>query len=77
MAPFNLEISDHAALRLKERRVTREQVRRCLAKGTLTAVDTNGRSIKRFAFKKRVLEVIYVERQLGFVIVTAYWRGEW
>lgn len=42
MTPFRLELSDHAAARLKQRLITREQVRNCVAKGTVLGFDLRG-----------------------------------
>jgi hypothetical protein len=52
-------------------------VRRCLAKGVLTGIDLRGRQVKRLREGKRILEVIAIEISGGFLVVTAYRRGEW
>lgn len=72
-----MEISGHATARIKQRRITRSQIRNCLVKGQVYGVDLGGRKIKRVKFGKRVLEVIYIEKSRGYLIVTAYWRNVW
>ena len=74
MSPFKLEISDHAAQRLKQRLITRDLVRQCVIKGQLVGFDIRGRVIREFLVGRRRLVVIYIEITLGVLVVTAYWR---
>ena len=75
MAPFRLEVSDHAALRLKQRSITREQVRTCIASGNVIGYDIRGRTISQIHFNGEFLIVIYLPIPLGAIVVTAYWGG--
>jgi len=75
MTPSKLELSDHAADRLKLRQITRKQVRDCIYSGTLSGTDLKGRRVKRKKFGKRLLEVVYIEILAGYLVITAYWRG--
>ena len=75
MTPFRLEISEHAALRLKQRLITREQVRTCVAKGSVLGFDLHGRHICQARVDGDDLIVIYIEIPQGVLVVTAYWKG--
>ncbi len=75
MAPFRLEVSEHAAFRLKQRSITREQVRACVASGNVIGYDVRGRTISQIHFNGDYLVVIYVPIPLGALVVTAYWGG--
>lgn len=74
MSPARLELSDHAALRMKVRQITRMQIRRCVAIGRMVAIDVNGRAVKECRIRNRVLVVVYIEVTGGALIVTAFWR---
>ena len=74
MAPARLEIPQHAALRLRQRRISRQMIRRCIARGQLLGIDVNGRSIAALAVGKRTLVVVYIAEKHGFLAVTAYWK---
>lgn len=74
MAPAHLDISTHAAERLRERLITRNQVRICLAKGRLCGVDVRGRYVKEVRIERRVLVVVYLQVKAGYLVITAYWR---
>lgn len=76
MSPFVLEVPKHAAERLKLRKVSRNLVRRCITRGELTEVRSNGRKIRRLQVGNRVLEVVYLDRAGGFILVSCYWEGE-
>jgi len=76
MSPFILEVPAHAAERLKLRKVSRSQVRRCITRGVLVEVRTNGRKTRRLQIGRRTLEVIYLDRAGGFILVSCYWEGE-
>ena len=76
MAPSRLDVSNHAKERLKQRKITRNLIRKVLALGTLVGADLKGRRIKQKKFGKRTLIVIYVENVGGQSVVTAYWKGE-
>ena len=75
MAPFRLEVSDHAALRLKQRSITREEVRSCIASGSIVGYDIRGRTISQIRLNGDVLIVIHLPIPLGAIVVTAYWGG--
>jgi hypothetical protein len=75
MSPFLVEISEHAATRLKQRVITRAQVRKCLASGT-KKLDLNGRKTKIQKFGNKTLEVIYLDVSGGYLVITAYWKGK-
>lgn len=62
---------------LRQRGITRSQVRRCLARGRVIGLDIGGRRIKRLSVNGKTLEVIYLEVAGGYLVVTAYFRGEW
>jgi Domain of unknown function (DUF4258) len=74
MAPFRLDISEHAAHRLKERGITREVIRRCISAGERTSLDVNGRLVKQLLFKDKILTVVYLELKGGALVITAYWK---
>lgn len=74
MSPFKLEISDHAAQRIKQRVITRALVRRCVVSGQIVGFDIRGRVIREMSFGKRKLVVVYLEIKLGALVVTAYWK---
>jgi len=75
MPPARLEISAHASERLRERLITRSQVRQCLAKGVLNGLDLRGRFVKEIAIEKRILVVVYLQAKAGYIVITAYWKG--
>lgn len=75
MSPFKIEYSLHATERLKERGITRQQIRLTLTHGRLAGIDLRGRKIKTLDFSKRKLEVVYIEDMSQIVVVTAYWKG--
>lgn len=75
MSPAHLEISEHAAERLRERVITRSQVRLCLAKGELTGLDLRGRFVREIKITKRILVVVYLQAKAGYIVITAYWRS--
>ena len=77
MSPVFVRISEHAASRMKQRGITRRQVRRCLTRGKAVGVDITGRRIKRIRVNHDVLEVIYLEVAGGYLVVTAYVKGVW
>ena len=77
MSPFRIEFSSHAQQRLKERTITRQQIRQCLTDGVLMGLDIRGRKVKNVLLSKRLLEVIYLETKNGTLIVTAYWKGRY
>lgn len=74
MSPSRLEISDHAAGRLRERQISRQAVRNCLAQGTLVGLDIGGRLVRTLTVGRRTLVVVYLEVKGGALVVTAYWR---
>lgn len=76
MAPFRVEISEHAAARFKQRAITRQDVRECVAKGRRVGFDLRGRFICLAQIAGRELVVVYIEIPLGVLVVTAYWKGE-
>lgn len=76
MAPSRLEISNHAKRRLKQRKITRNLLRKTLALGTLVRMDLKGRKIKQKKFGKRTLIVVYIENIGGQSVITSYWKGE-
>jgi hypothetical protein len=75
MSPAHLEISEHAAERLRERVITRSQVRQCLAKGDLIGLDLRGRFVKEIKITRRILVVVYLQAKAGYIVITAYWRS--
>jgi hypothetical protein len=75
MSPFLLQISEHARLRLKQRAITRSQVRKCLSSGE-KKLDLNGRKMKHQKIGAKFLEVIYLEIAGGYLVITAYWKGK-
>jgi len=77
MSPFILEISVHATGRLKLRKISRSLVRRCIVRGELIEVRPSGRQIRRLRIGNRTLEVIYINRPNGFILVSSYWEGEY
>ena len=76
MSPAKLEISDHAQDRLRQRRITRQQVRDALAGGEPIGVDLRGRRMVRKKIRGRYLIVVYLTVIGGFLLITAYWKGE-
>lgn len=76
MTPFRLEVSDHAAQRLRQRGITREAIRRNIALGQLAGLDVNGRLVKEYWVRRRCLVVVYLEMRGGALVITAYWKGE-
>ncbi len=75
MTPSRLEVPDHAQERLKQRQITRQQVRDCLYKGFLIGTDLKGRRTNQKTIGKRTLIVVYLEVLGGHVVITAYWKG--
>ena len=75
MSPFKIEFSPHAQERLKQRRITRRQVRICLTQGALVGIDIRGRRIKNLDFSGKTLEVIYLDSGKETLIVTSYWKA--
>ena len=76
MSPFRLEISSHASERLKQRRITRAQLRNCISQGVLVGADINGRKIKQKRVGSKILVVVYLDILGGHFIVTAYWKEQ-
>lgn len=75
-AKVHIEYSNHAKERLKERRITRQQVTECLFEGTLIGFDLRGRKMNQKKISKQALIVIFVDSDGGGkVVVTAYWKG--
>lgn len=75
MTPFRLEVSDHAALRLSQRGISRQIIRQCVATGILENLDVGGRLVKALRIRQRILVVVYLEVRGGALVVTAYWKG--
>lgn len=75
MSPAKLELSDHAKERLKQRRITRQQVRDALASGEFLGVDLRGRRMVGKKVRGRILIVVYITAAGGFLVITAYWKG--
>jgi hypothetical protein len=75
MSPSRLEVSPHAIERLKQRLITRENVRLCLAEGLLVSADISGRLVKEKKIGKKTLVVVYINELGGQMLVTAYWKG--
>ena len=71
MSPARLEISAHAQERLRERVITRSELRQCLAKGVLTGLDLRGRFVKEIKIAKRILVVVYLQAKAGYIVITA------
>ncbi len=76
MSPFLLEVSEHAHERLKTRRIARNLVRQCIIKGELVELHENGREVRQLSIKNKILEVVYLAKKGGFILITAYWLGE-
>jgi hypothetical protein len=76
VAPSRLEISENAASRLKQRSITRQHVRDCLAVGDTIGFDIRGRFICLGQVAGKELIVIYIKIPLGVLVVTAYWKGD-
>jgi hypothetical protein len=74
MSPFRLEISDHAAARFRERGITRQLVRACIAYGDVGSVDLSGRLVCEWSVRRKILVVVYIEVKGGVLVVTAYWK---
>jgi hypothetical protein len=77
MSPFFPEIPKHATGRLKIRKISRDLVRRCIARGVLIEVREDGRQVRQLEVSNRLLEVIYRQRTGGFILVSCYWKGEY
>ncbi len=75
MSFLEILLSDHAKQRIKERRITRSQIRICLLQGFITHLDINGRKTKNLKFGNKTLEVIFLEQAHRAIIITAYWKG--
>ena len=76
MAPFRLEISEHAAGRFKQRGITRQHVRDCVARGNQMGFDLRGRFICAAQIMGRELIVVYLDITHGVLIVTTYLKGD-
>lgn len=74
---FRIEISEHAATRLKKRQITRQLTRYCLVNGTLVSLDQSGRKVKACRIKDKLLEAVFIDEKDGVLLITAYWRGEY
>ena len=75
MTPLRLDLSEHAAARLKQRLITREQVRNCVAKGNILGFDLRGRVVCQARIGRDDLVVVYIEIPQRVLVVTAYWKG--
>ncbi len=76
MSPKAIEYSDHARGRLKERGITRHQVRWVLARGVRVLSPTvagRQRWSCRGMTGRRTLEVIFLEDATRLLVVTALW----
>ena len=76
MSPFILEIPEHAAERLKLRKISRHLARKAIITGKLIEVQANGRQVRRLKLGSKSLDVVYLSRPGGFILVTCYWGGE-
>lgn len=75
-AKVRVEYSEHALERMKERRITRQQVTKCLFDGGLAGFDLRGRRMMQVKINGRVLLVIYVDLDGGGKhVITTYWKG--
>ena len=77
VSPFFLEIPEHALQRLKMRKISRHHVRKVIVLGELVEVHDNGRNVRRLKIGSKILEVVYLGRPGGFVLVTCYWLGDY
>jgi len=68
--------SDHVVLRIKQRSLSRRQIRSTIKKPESTSPSFKGRHIAKKCFGSRVLEVIYKPTDDGIVVITAYWLKE-
>lgn len=76
MTPKPIEYSDHARLRLKQRRITRQQVRWLITQG-LRAPSPTLAGAQRWSCRGRPdggreLEVIFIEDAEKITVVTVY-----
>lgn len=79
MTPKQIRYSDHAAMRLRQRGITRQAVRAVLAQGLAEAARSDAgepRWITWGKWKGRDLGVVYVERAAELLVVTVQWRDE-
>ena len=76
MSPARLDISKHAKERLKQRGITRQRVREAMAKGQIISLDYRDRKLAEHSVGQKTLVVIYLEIKGGYLIVTAFWKGE-
>jgi hypothetical protein len=68
--------SEHAVSRLKERRISQEEVLQALAAPDSTDIAFGGRLVAEKTLGKRTLRVIYSEENNERTVVTVYWIGE-
>lgn len=76
MTPKRIVYSDHAAARLRERAITRQQVRRLLATGARSKATTligAQRWESRGSIAGRTASVIYIEKATTIEVVTVQW----
>lgn len=75
MEGLKIHFSGHALIRIKERKITRSQVKLCLKKGLHKGLDVSSRNLTQMRFGGRILEVVSVNFENEIVVVTAYWKG--
>ncbi len=76
MSPFILEVPAHAEARLRLRKITRNKIRKCIIHGNVTENGRRGRTVQRYKFGSRILEIVTIRRMGGYLLVTCYWKGK-
>ena len=75
MAPFRLELTAHAKFRMKQRSITRQQIRSALSIPDERILQEGELMIVRKQFTHSTLRVVYIPVKLGYKVVTAYWEN--
>lgn len=71
-----IRYSIHASQRMQQRGVRRGDVRRAIAKGTVTrAADAAGMHAAQILFGRESLVVLYKESATGIYVVTLYFEN--
>lgn len=79
MTPKRIIFDDHVRGRLRQRRITRQDVRFVLARGIREPATTLAgaqRWSRRAMVRGREMRVVFIETRTDIIIVTAEWIGD-
>lgn len=69
-----LEYSDHIQKRLKQRRISQEQIEETIHRPDKTEPSHGGRYLAQKEFYGRILQVVAVKEVGKIVLITVYWK---